>query len=130
VRFISPWQVVSIQAAVGVVFTLAAWAFTGRVAVAWSALYGAVAVVLPTAVMAFGVRGLGGHATASPAVGAIRFLLWEGVKLVFAVVLLAIARRVVPDLSWLALLAAVIVCLKVNLVVLLWRGRPKNDERR
>lgn len=121
---ISPWRVVAVQAVVGVCVALLLWAFSGRASVAWSALYGAGVVVVPTAVLA---RGMGRLSGAGPVVGAVGFLIWEGVKVFLAVVLLLAAGRVVPDLSWPALLAALIVCLKVNWVAMLWRGRPQND---
>lgn len=99
--------------------------WSGRPSVGWSALYGTIVVVLPTAVLA---RGMGRLSGAGPVVGAAGFLIWEGVKVLLAVVLLLSAWRVVPDLSWPALLAAMVVCLKVNWVALLWQGRPKNVE--
>ena len=39
------------------------------------------------------------------------------------VAMLALAPQVVPGLSWPALLAGLVVCLKVYWVALLWRGR-------
>ena len=52
-----------------------------------------------------------------------RFMFWEMVKIGVAVAMLLAAPRVVPDLSWPALLVAMIVCMKVNWLALLWRGR-------
>lgn len=124
---ISPWRVVAVQAIAGVVVALLAWVWSGRPAVAWSALYGAGVVVVPTAVLA---RGMGRLSGSGPVVGAIGFLVWEGVKVFLAVAMLLVAGRVVSDLSWPALLVAMIVCLKVNWVALLWRGRGKNDVER
>jgi len=121
---ISPWRVVAVQAIAGVVVALVAWVLSGRSSVAWSALYGAGVVVVPTAVLA---RGMGRLSGWGPVAGAVGFLVWEGVKVFLAVAMLLAAGRVVPDLSWPALLVAMIVCLKVNWVALLWRGRGKND---
>src|SRR5674476_301100 len=42
---VSPWRIVGLQVVVGLLVALAAWAFTGRAAAAWSAAYGALAVV-------------------------------------------------------------------------------------
>ena len=57
---ISVWHVVAAQAAAGVVLAVVAWAFSGRAAVGWSALYGAAVVVLPSALLARGVGRLAG----------------------------------------------------------------------
>ena len=54
---------------------------------------------------------------------AMGFMFWEMLKLALAVAMLLAAVRVVPDLSWPALLVALIVCVKVNWLALLWRRR-------
>jgi len=46
---LSPWRVVTVQAVAGLLCCAAVWAFTQRSGAAWSALYGAAAVVLPSA---------------------------------------------------------------------------------
>ena len=46
---LSPWRVVAAQAVAGLVCCAAVWAFTQRSGAVWSALYGAAAVVLPSA---------------------------------------------------------------------------------
>lgn len=124
---ISPWRVVMVQALAGVLTALIGWVWSGQASIGWSALYGAGVVVVPTAVLA---RGMGRLSGAGPVVGAVGFLVWEGVKVFLAVALLLAAQRVVPDLNWPALLVALVVCLKVNWVALLWRGRGKNVARR
>jgi ATP synthase protein I len=50
-------------------------------------------------------------------------MFWEMVKIGVAVALLAAAPRVVQGLSWPALLVAMVVCMKVNWLALLWRRR-------
>jgi ATP synthase protein I len=62
----------------------------------------------------------------SPNPGALMagFMLWEAVKIGVAVAMLVAAAKVVPDLSWPALLVAMIVCMKVNWLALLWQRRP------
>jgi ATP synthase protein I len=124
---LSVWQVVAAQAAAGVVVAGAAWGLSGRGAVGWSALYGAVIVVLPAALLA---RGVGRLAGTGPMAGTIGFLGWQAVKMVLSLALLLGAVRVVPNLNWPALLVAVAVCLQVNWLALLWRGRAKKNERR
>jgi ATP synthase protein I len=97
-----------------------AWVLTGRAAAMYSALYGAAAVVLPAAVMARGLVRPVPHA--APALGAVRLMMWEAVKLMLAVAMLALAPRAVAGLSWPALLIGMVVCLKVYWLALLWRG--------
>ena len=46
---VSVWRLVGMQAVAGVLVSLVAWAVSGEVPVAWSAGYGALAVVLPAA---------------------------------------------------------------------------------
>jgi ATP synthase protein I len=55
------------------------------------------------------------------------FMFWEMLKIGVAVAMLVIAARVVPDLSWPALLVTMVVCMKVNWLALLWQGRVKNS---
>ena len=51
------------------------------------------------------------------------FMFWETLKIGVAVAMLVIAARVVPRLSWPALLVTMVVCIKVNWLALPWRGR-------
>lgn len=117
---VSPWRVVRAQAVVGLVFAVVAVAVARESSVFWSALYGAVVVVVPSAVMA---RGLTSRPAAAAGSGAVVFMVWELVKLLVSVVLLLLAPKLLPHLSWLALLAAMVLCLKTYWVALLWRGR-------
>lgn len=120
----SPWRVVAAQAVAGLVCGAAVWAFTQRGEAAWSALYGAAAVVLPSALLA---RGMTKRAR-NPVAAAAGFMFWEMLKIGVAVAMLVIAARVVPNLSWPALLVAMVVCIKVNWVALLWRGRRSDNK--
>jgi ATP synthase protein I len=120
----SPWRVVAAQAVAGLVCGAAFWAFTQRGEAAWSALYGAAAVVLPSALLA---RGMTKRAR-NPMAAAAGFMFWEMLKIGVAVAMLVIAAKVVPHLSWPALLVTMVVCIKVNWVALLWRGRRSDNE--
>ncbi len=60
----------------------------------------------------------------NPGAAVFGFMFWEMVKIAVAVAMLAAAPRVVPDLSWPALLVAMIVCVKVNWLAMLRRRRP------
>jgi ATP synthase protein I len=123
---VSVWRVVAVQAAAGALVAIVAWSLSRSNAVALSALYGAAVVVLPSALLA---RGVGRLAGSGPMAGAVGFLAWQSVKMVLSLALLLGAVRVVPGLNCPALLVAVAVCLQVNWLALLWRGRSKNNER-
>jgi ATP synthase protein I len=85
-----------------------------------SALYGAMAVVIPNAAMARGISKRQAP-NAESAVAAV--MLWEMVKVAASVLLLMLATRVVENLSWPALLAGLVVTLKVNWLALAFRGQ-------
>lgn len=116
---VSPWRVVGVQALVGLVCAAVVWVVTQRSTAAWSALYGALSVVLPGALMARGMT----RGTRSPVAAALGFMVWEMLKIGVAIAMLVIAARVVPQLSWPALLITMVVCMKVNWLALSWRGR-------
>jgi ATP synthase protein I len=115
----SPWRVVVAQCAAGL-FLAALLGVLGGMDWFLSALYGAAVVVVPGAVM---VRGL--KRSQGLQVGAVlmRFAVWELAKLLLAVAMMVAAPKVVNDLSWLVLLLAMVVCLKVNWAVLLFNQR-------
>ena len=115
---VSPWWIVGGQVAVGLLAACVAWAWSGNRALGLSRLYGARAVA--------GRAGLSARARARGA-GA-SFLLWELVKIGLTVALLAAAPKVVPGLSWLALLVGVILATKMYWVALAWVRRPRRTE--
>lgn len=121
---VSPWWIVAAQAAVGVAVALIGWAVTARADVAWSLLYGAACVALPSALMAFGM--LRGRTGMVPGALAVRFMSWELVKIGLSVAMLAAAVRVVQPLVWPALLVGLVAALKIYWVALLWRRRSKS----
>ena len=118
---LSPWRVLGVQAAVGVVVALLAALVTGKQSVGWSALWGAAAVVVPGVLMARGMTSR--LSSVSPGVSAVSFMLWEFVKIAVSVAMLVLAPRFVQPLSWPALLVALVLCMKVYWLALLWRGR-------
>ena len=105
---LSVWRIVAAQALVAVLVALLAWWLTQRVQVAWSAAYGGLSVVLPAALFA---RGMARKRTSAGAAMA-GLMGWELVKIVLTVAMLAAAPRLVPGLSWLALLAGMVVTMK------------------
>ena len=117
---VSPWRVVAAQAVAGVVCVAVTWLLTRHSGAAWSALYGAAAVVVPGALLA---RGMTRGVVLSRWLRPSGFMFWEMLKIGVAIAMLVIAARVVPGLSWPALLITMVVCMKVNWVALLWRAR-------
>jgi ATP synthase protein I len=120
---VSPWRVVAVQAAVGVLVTAFVWVVWGERSVALSALYGAAVAVVPGALMARGMTSR--FASMNAGTSAVSFMLWEMMKIGVSVVMLVIAPKLVQSLSWPALLVALVLCIKVYWFALLWRGRPK-----
>ena len=109
---------------VGVLAALVAWGFTGRQAVGWSAGYGALAVVIPAALFA---RGLMSRVSSiNPGAAVFGFFLWEMVKIALTVAMLFAAPRVVESLSWPAMLAGLVVTMKVYWVALAFRPKHGN----
>lgn len=121
---VSPWWVVAGQAVVGLVAALAAWALTGKQNVGWSVAYGALAVVVPAAVFARGLTGRFSSLNAGAA--AVGFLMWEMVKIALTLAMMAAAPRLVPGLSWPALLVGLVLAMKVYWVALAFSPRPKS----
>ncbi|WP_439112173.1 ATP synthase subunit I [Hydrogenophaga sp.] len=123
------WRLVGVQLLAGLVAGLLGWLLTQSTAVAWSVLYGAASVVMPSALMAYGLtssalaRLTSGFAQAAFA----GFLLWEGVKVLLVVTLLWLAPAVVPELNWLGLLAGLVVVLKVYWLGLWIQTRRSNE---
>ena len=109
-RWLLMWQVLSAL----VLAVLAAW-LTSDPVVVKSVLYGAAAVLLPSALMAWGVtssamaRQVSGEAKAS----LVNFFVWEGIKLVLVLVLMGLAPVLMDAVNWLALVAGLVVVLKV-----------------
>ena len=124
---LSPWVVLTGQASFGLVIAVVAWLLTGLPKVGWSALYGAAAVVIPGALFA---RGLMSKVSSiNPAAAVTGFFLWEMVKIGLVLAMLFAAPRLVPGLSWPAMLVGLIVTMKVVWLVLLIdakvRRKPK-----
>jgi ATP synthase protein I len=118
---LSPWRVVVLQGAVGLVVALLCALIVGEVRVGWSALYGAACVVVPGALMARGMTSR--LSSMSPGSSAVSFMLWEMVKIAVSIAMLMLAPKLVPGLSWPALLIGLVLCMKVYWFALLWRGR-------
>ncbi len=114
---ISVWRIVGCQALVGIAVALLAWLVSGKPHVAWSAAYGALAVVIPAALFA---RGMARQRASAGAV-LVGLMGWELVKIAMTVAMLAAASRLVPELSWLALLVGMVVTMKTYWIALMVR---------
>lgn len=119
---LSPWWVVGLQCLAGLVVALVAWGLSGKAA-AWSAAYGALAVIIPAALFARGLMSQ--FSSLNAATASFGFFVWEAVKLAVSVAMIVLASRLVADLNWLALLAGLFVTLKMYWLALLKRPKPE-----
>jgi len=120
---LSPWWVVGLQCVAGIVVALVAWGVSGKAAVAWSAAYGALAVIIPAALFARGLMSQ--FSSLNAATAGFGFFVWEAVKMAVSVAMIVAAPRLIADLSWLALMAGLFVTLKMYWLALLKRPKPK-----
>lgn len=127
-RHVSPWRITAVQAAVGVAAALIGWWATQRGPVLWSMLYGMAAVVLPGGLMAWGLRRRQSQGPVPAALLAVRFMTWELLKIAASAAMLVAAPMAVPGISWPALLVALVLCMKVTWLALLWRGRSAQND--
>jgi ATP synthase protein I len=117
---VSPWRIVAGQVAVGLLGGAIAAVVFGK-PVGWSLLYGAMAVAVPAGVYARALaraRARGRHGAG--------VLGWELIKIALSVALLLAAPKAVPDLSWAALLAGVILATKMYWVAFAFARRRVN----
>ena len=125
---ISPWVVLAGQAAGGVLVALTAWWVSGKLAVGWSALYGAMTVVIPGALFA---RGLMSKVSSiNPAAAVTGFFLWEMVKIGLVLAMLFAAPKLVKDLSWPAMLVGLVVTMKVVWLVLWLEAKVRRKSKK
>ncbi len=122
---VSAWRVVGLQLAVTLGVALLAGALAGRVA-AWSALWGGTVVLLPAALFAGAMRRW--LVKLPPAYALFGFAFGELLKISLTVLLLLLAPRVLPAMSWPALLLGLIAVLQVYWIALLLRGKPRSSQ--
>ncbi|WAC73780.1 ATP synthase subunit I [Roseateles sp. SL47] len=117
---LSPWVILGWQVVAGLV-AVALWGLlTQQGSKAWSALWGAASVVVPSALMAWGTTR---RPAMNPGTAVLSFMVWELIKMLLAVAMLVAVVLRYPALSWPALLTALVVCLKANWLALLRQGR-------
>ena len=121
------------QLVVVLVFAVAS-AYWGLSA-AKSALYGGLSVSVPAWLMAFRL----GYLSKSPTVKsldqtwAIKFLVWESLKILLSIVMLVFAPKVLGEVNWLVLVLAVVLSIKSYWLMLIWwrwRGYKKTTPSR
>lgn len=125
----SPWWVIVAQVVAGVCMAGIAWLWTGRLIAGMSALYGALAVAIPAALFVRGAMRTAGRGTQEaglPSAAMLRFFVWELIKLGLTIAFLAAAPWLVSGLNWLALLAGVVMAMKMYWVALVVRPRLLN----
>ena len=124
---LSVWRLVLAQAVVGVLATLVAWLVSAKSQVAMSAGYGALAVVLPSALFA---RGMGRIKNSAGSANAMLtgFFGWEMAKIALTVAMLAAAPKLIDALSWLALLAGMVVTMKTYWIALWVRSSVRKTD--
>ena len=83
---LSLWRVVGAQALVGILVAVVAGFFFGQVSIGYSALYGAMAVCLPSAVFARGLTSR--FSSANPSSAVMGFFVWEMAKVGLTVAML------------------------------------------
>lgn len=115
---LSLWRVIGAQLVWGGSAAGLAWLVFDAV-ISMSVGCGVIAVALPAAVFARGISPVAGRSSAAGSV--LNFLVWELVKLVLTAALLAAAFSWLDGLNGLAVLAGMVVAMKVYWVALLWR---------
>lgn len=121
---LTAWAVVRMQFLAACIASAAVGLVTSQGNYGWSTLYGAMAVVIPNAAMARGISKRQAP-NAGSAVAAV--MVWEMVKVAASVFMLMLATRVVENLSWPALLAGLVVTLKVNWLALALGGQASRS---
>jgi len=124
-RSVSPWRVIAVQAALGGAIALVVMGLTRNMAVAMSALYGGLVVVVPGALMARGMTSR--LSSVNVGTSAVSVMLWALVKIAVSVGLLMLAPKIVSPLSWPALLVALVACIQVYWLALRWRRPLQNS---
>ncbi len=123
---VSVWTVVGLQSLAGAVVAIVAYGVAGSTA-ALSALFGCLVVMVPAALFAGGMRAW--LVRLQPALALFGFAFGELLKIALTVVLLLLAPRLLPGLSWPAMLAGLVATLQVYWIALVLRGKLRSKTR-
>jgi len=124
---LSVWWVLVAQLLTALVLATAVFLWYGRWSLFVSLIYGALSVVVPAALFARGLKSPA--ASVNPFTATLSFAVWQGVKMALTVLLMVLAPRLIEDLSWPALLAGLIVTMKVYWLALIWGKSPAKPSR-
>ncbi len=113
---LSPWRLIKWQLLVGLCVSVLAFVGFADKAIALSVAYGAIAVVLPASIFAWGLKRSEG--AKSPLLASAGFFVWEVVKVVLTVAIMFAAPALISKVNWLALLAGFVVTMKVYWVAI------------
>jgi ATP synthase protein I len=122
---LSPWRLIQWQLLVAAFATFVAYFGFDDKLIAWSVVYGGMAVVLPASVFAWGLKRSEG--AKSPLLASAGFFVWEAVKVGLTVALLFAAPVLIVNLNWLALLAGFVVTMKVYWIAVWLYPMRKNS---
>ncbi len=111
------WKVISLQACAAILALLLVWAFRSFSA-AWSAMLGALACIVPSAVFALRLKLAQCRGVVSP----VRFLFGELLKLAAMLFLLLAVFKCSPGIDGVGVLIGVIMTLHANLFAFLLKS--------
>ena len=109
--------VLFLQACLGLLLTALIWLLTQRLNFAWSAGYGVLVVFLPSLIFAKGLAR--SHQAQDPGSAMRGFFVWEFVKLMMMIGLLALSSFL-SGLNWLLMLLGMAITMKVYWICM-WR---------
>jgi ATP synthase protein I len=109
--------VLFLQASVGVLLCLVTGLVSNRLNYAWSAGYGVLVVLLPSLLFARGLKR--SNASRDPGVAMRGFFIWEFVKLMSMIALLALSS-LFNGLNWLLMLLGMGITMKIYWICM-WR---------
>jgi len=115
---LSMWRVVLIQGCVGLALCMVMEGLGQPTQNVLSCAYGAFCVVCPGLVFVRGLRRVRALSNVQWSVGG--FFFWEFVKVLLTIAMLALAPRVVEDLSWAWMILGLIVTLKSYWLAWFW----------
>ncbi len=121
---VSAWRVVSLQLGVTVFAAALGWLFGGATS-ALSAAWGGGMVLLPAALFAGAMQRW--LVRLPPAYALFGFAFGELLKIALTVLLLVLAPRALPAVSWPALLLGLVATLQVYWIALLLRGKSRSS---
>lgn len=122
-RPLSLWLVFRWQFALASVAVVLAGLLGDWRVIALSVAYGSCAVMVPTALMAWRTRE---RAAVSAQSALMQVFVWESVRVLLAILLLASAPLVLGEVSWLGLVAGFVVVLKAYGVVVLFHAKRRD----